>query len=229
LIVGYGNQPNSSLAQFQFTSGIMNTTAEYTDTDNGGFSHTGFSPLTEFYGDDRAYTINSLTQSGNTVTVTTTANLFVSNQVVVISGVSAGSGGCTSAAANVIGGEQTITVTSPSTFTFLSAANATIGGLDGTCTLTSALATGPTQDYVFFASVLPEVYAFDLPLTSATQTPSATNTTSVDDSPFGIIIDNDSSDGQASSIYFGTLNSETSICGATAYYCAVKLTQAGLN
>jgi hypothetical protein len=76
----------SILAQFQFTSGIMNTTAEYTDTDNSGF----VSPLTEFYGNDQAYTIGTLTQSGNTVTVTTASNLFVSNQVVVISGVAAG-------------------------------------------------------------------------------------------------------------------------------------------
>ncbi len=228
LLVEYPSQPNGSLAQFQFTSGILNTTAEYTDN-NSSFGIASFSPLTEFYGDDQAYTIGTVTQSGNTVTVTTAANAFVSDQVVVVSGVQAGSGGCTSAAANAIGGEQTVTVTSPTSFTFTSAVSATIGGVNGSCTLTSALATGPTQDYLFFASTHPEVFTFDLPLTSATQAPAATNTTSVGASSGagGMIIDNDSSSGQASSIYFGT-GGPTSNCGPSAY-CAVKLTQAGLN
>jgi hypothetical protein len=66
------------------------------------------------------------------------------------------------------------------------------------------------------------MFAFDLPLSSATQTPAATNTTSVGTGGSiggegGIIVDNDSNDGQASSIYF-------SVSGL-----AVKLTQAGLN
>ena len=137
-----------------------------------------FSPLTEFYGDDQAYTIGTVTQSGNTVTVTTAANEFVSNQIVVISGVEAGTGGCTSAAANAIGREQTVTVTSPTTFTFTSTVNATIGGANGSCNVTSALATGPTQDYLFFSSTRPEVFTFALPLSGATQTATATNTTS---------------------------------------------------
>lgn len=222
LLVAYDSEPNGSLAQLQFTSGIMNTTAEYTDTDNGGFNGYYFSPLTEFYGNDQAYTIGSVAQSGNTVTVTTTANSFVSTQVVVISGIETGTGGCTSAAASAIDGEQTVTLTSPTTFTFTSAVNTNIGGANGICNLASALATGPTQDYLFFSSTLPEMFAFDLPLTSDTQTPASTNTTSVGyGGPIGgeggIIIDNDSSDGQASSIYF------------SASGLAIKLTQAGLN
>jgi hypothetical protein len=40
-----------------------------------------------------------------------------------------------------------------------------------------------------------------------------------------MIVDNDSSDGQASSVYFVT--GSTSSCAGEA--CAVKLTQAGLN
>ena len=44
-----------------------------------------------------------------------------------------------------------------------------------------------------------------------------------------MIVDNDSTAGQASSIYFGTLATSTTICGTTAAYCAVKLTQAALQ
>ncbi len=225
LLVAYEN-PNS-LAQFQFTSGLMNTTPQYTDTDNGGFnSGAAFSSLTEFYGNDQAYTIGTVTQNGDTVTVTTTANAFVSNQVVVMSGVAGGTGGCTSAAASAISGEQTITVINPTTFTFTSGATATIGGSNGSCTLTNALATGPTQDYLFFGqsviSSQPEIFAYNLPLLSTTQAPTATNTTSAGNGTGGIVVDNDSSDGQASSIYFLTS------C-QTYFTCAVKLTQAGLN
>ncbi|MGA8090499.1 MAG: hypothetical protein WCA10_24705 [Terracidiphilus sp.] len=230
LLVAYDSRPGS-LTQIQFTSGIMNTTAEYTDTDNGGFGNLNFSfsPLTEFYGNDQAYAISAVTQSGNRLTVTTTANAFVSNQVVVISGVVAGTGGCTSAAVRAMGGEPTVTVTSPTTFSFTSAVDANIGGANGNCNLASALAIGPTQDYLFFGSAFPaEVSTFDLPLTSDTQTAAATNATSVgSNGTSGIIIDNDSSEGQASSIYF-TTQGTTSSCGISSY-CAVKLTQAGLN
>jgi hypothetical protein len=225
LLVAFNNSPGGRLAQLQFTSGIMNTTAEYTDSNGLGTDGYSFSPLTEFYGDDQAYSIDTVTQSGNTVTVTTTANAFVSNQVAVISGVAAGTGGCTSAAVNAMDGEQTVTVTGATTFTFTSAVNTTIGGANGSCSLTSALATGPTQDYLFFASTQPEIFAFDLPLTSATQAAAATNATSVATGTGGMIVDNDSGDGQASSIYFVT--GSTSSCAGEA--CAVKLTQAGLN
>ena len=42
-------------------------------------------------------------------------------------------------------------------------------------------------------------------------------------------MDNDSNNGQASSIYFGTQATSTTQCGTTAAYCAVKLTQSGLQ
>jgi hypothetical protein len=45
----------------------------------------------------------------------------------------------------------------------------------------------------------------------------------------GIVVDNISTQAQASSIYFGTLATSTTQCGATAAYCAVKLTQSGLQ
>ena len=45
----------------------------------------------------------------------------------------------------------------------------------------------------------------------------------------GITVDNNSGQAQASSIYFGTLQkSAASPCGANLY-CAVKLTQGGLQ
>jgi hypothetical protein len=42
-------------------------------------------------------------------------------------------------------------------------------------------------------------------------------------------VDNDSTSGQASSIYFGMLATSTTVCGTTAAYCAVKLTQSLLE
>ena len=63
-------------------------------------------------------------------------------------------------------------------------------------------------------------------MTGATQTAAATNTGSVGlRTGGGIIVDNDSADGEASSIYFVTDSSTT--CSAEA--CAVKLTQGGLD
>jgi hypothetical protein len=46
--------------------------------------------------------------------------------------------------------------------------------------------------------------------------------------PSGMIPDNESTDTQASSIYFSGLGAEACVTGGTGY-CAVKLTQAGLN
>jgi hypothetical protein len=79
-----------------------------------------------------------------------------------------------------------------------------------------------------------ELYTFLLPnslLVASGAAPAsvATNTTDVAGGTSGIIVDNDSTGGQASSIYFGTLATSTTICGTTATYCAVKLTQALLQ
>jgi hypothetical protein len=57
----------------------------------------------------------------------------------------------------------------------------------------------------------------------------ATNTTDAVGGTSAIIVDNDSTAGQASSIYFGTLATSTTVCGNTAAFCAVKLTQSGLQ
>ncbi len=53
--------------------------------------------------------------------------------------------------------------------------------------------------------------------------PTATGGTSA------IVIDNVSADAQASSIYFTTQATSATTCGATAAYCAIKLTQSALN
>jgi hypothetical protein len=215
--------------QYQFTSGTMATTAQYS---NQFLSHGGpyeCSPLAELYSKDVAYTPTALTQSGTTVTATTATNLFENGQVVTIAGVAAGTGGCTAPAVAGINGEQTVTVTSGTTFTFTSPVSTTI--TSGSCGLAGSSATGPTQDYMFFSVnySTPEAYTFTLPLTSAGQAATATNTTSVTGGTSGMAVDNVSTSGQAASIYFGTLATSTSVCGTTAAYCAVKLTQSALQ
>ncbi len=228
LVVCFQSTTVPHLAQYQFVSGALQTTAQF---NNSSFITAGTlqscSPTTEFYGSDVAYTPTVLTQSGKTVTVTTATNKFVSNQVVTIANVASGTGGCTAAAAAAINGEKTVTVVSATVFTFTSAVSATI--TSGSCTLTGSSATGPTQDYVFFGTSQPSAWTFTLPMTSATQAATASNTGSVTGGASGIIVDNDSADGQASSIYFGTQATSTTQCGTTAAYCAVKLTQSALK
>jgi hypothetical protein len=92
------------------------------------------------------YSISSVAQSGTTVTVTTaTENALVPGQVVVISGVSYGVGGCSQLSpfsadpAAAMDGDQTITGTSSTTFTFTSSVSASI--TSNQCTLTSATAS----------------------------------------------------------------------------------------
>jgi hypothetical protein len=216
------------LSQFAFTTGTMNAAVQFDDqfvATGGAFE---CSPPVEIYSKDVAYTPTALTQAGTTVTVTTAANLFKNGQVVTIANVTAGTGGCTAAAVAGINGEQTLTTSSGTVFTFISPVSTTI--TSGSCTLTGSTSTGPTQDYVFFAdNMTPEAYTFTLPLTVATQAATATNTTSVTGGASGMAVDNVSTSGQAASIYFGTLATSTTVCGTTAAYCAVKLTQALLQ
>jgi hypothetical protein len=178
---------------------------------------------------DVSYTVSSISQSGTTVSVTTSAaNKFVAGQTVVISGIVA-AGACSSPAVTAIDGEQTV-LASGTTFTFTSPVSATFG--TGVCTLSTPTAVGPTQDYLFFSTTTPaEVYTFEPPVATAISwsAATATNTTDATGGTSAIIVDNDSSDGQASSIYFGTLGTSTTLCGSGTNYCAVKLTQAALN
>jgi hypothetical protein len=226
-----------NLETLEFTAaGALNTTQgtegyygfAYNGTNAAGA--TTCAPLTEFYGKNVAYTpsaVTTATGTPTTVTVTTPTNLFVTGQVVTIAGVTAGSGGCSAAAIADINGEQTITVTSGTVFTFTIPITT---GAAGTCGLSTPTATGPTVDYLFMGGNIPaEVYSFTLPMPNSTaaSAPAATAATAdATGGTSGMIVDNDSTDGEASSIYYGTL-SESTACGTA--YCAIKLTQAGLN
>jgi hypothetical protein len=93
-----------------------------------------------------SYVITGITQTGTTVTVTTNIDhVFVTGQVVIISGVSAGTGGCTSAAAAAIDGVQTLTA-APGYFADFTFTSTHIGSITGgQCTLAAnAAAVGPT-------------------------------------------------------------------------------------
>jgi hypothetical protein len=234
ILVSYQGTGSIRLAEWGFVSGALQTTRLFDSNFYVGAS-VGSSPSTEFYGSSVAYTPSQLTQSLTQVTVTTSAsNAFVTGQVVTIAGITAGSGGCMGPARTAINGEQTITRVSATVFTFTSAVSTTITA--NSCTLTGSSATGSTQDYIFFGSGQPAVYAFTLPMVD-NQNPLYTNTTSVTgpggngaaSATSGMIVDNDSNSGQASSIYFGTQATSTTQCGTTAAYCAVKLTQSGLQ
>jgi len=91
-----------------------------------------------------------------------------------------------------------------------------------------------TTDFIFLGegyTSFAYLYGFTISGTTATgisgspitSYPDATAGTS------GIIIDNIASQAQASSIYFTTLAKSTTVCGSTSAYCAVKLTQSGLQ
>lgn len=95
----------------------------------------------------------------------------------------------------------------------------------------STTATTPTTAYTF------EMWPIGIPLTlystiGGTGGAAITVDTAYSGGTSGIIVDNTSSGAQASSIYFGTLSNLTTICGQTSgvnNYCAVKLTQSGLQ
>jgi hypothetical protein len=153
--------------------------------------------------------------------------------MVTLAGVAAnGANTCTAADITAInGGMQTVASATATSFTFA----ATIPTATTGCTVTGATATGgPDYLFVGVAQNPTELYSFLLPnsllvASGVAPTSVATNTTDVAGGTSGMIMDNDSTAGQASSIYFGTLATSTTICGATAAYCAVKLTQALLQ
>jgi hypothetical protein len=214
----------SAVVTYEFSGGTMSTS--YT-----GFRYTSVSaattcsPLTEFYGLDVSKTPTAVTTAtGNPTTVTVTvSNTFVAKQYVTIAGVNSGTGGCSGAVATAIDGEQVLATASGTAITFTIPVST---ASNGTCTLSTPTAVGPTQDYLFYGTNIPEAFTYLLPSTSVgSGGSSATNTTTADvaGGTSGMIIDNDSGDGQASSIYFGTL----AACSGSNY-CAIKLTQSGL-
>jgi hypothetical protein len=175
-----------------------------------------------------SYTVTGITQAGTTVSVTLGANAFVAGQTIVLSNIAANGVNCTAADVGWLNGEQTV-LAAGNPLTFTAPVSASVSG----CTLTGATAVGPTADYMFFGTSAPaEAYSFTLPMANGTQTSwgagTASDTADATGGTSGMTVDNDSTDGQASSIYFGTLAPSTA-CGTGTTYCAIKLTQSGLN
>ena len=227
---GTGGQ---QLKELQFVSSTLQTTPSNNDKPQIGTNNSPISPLTEFY-NSQVFTVTGVTASTTVVTVTAN-NTLAANDLVTLSGVAANTtNNCTAAdIAAINGGIQTVVSATATSFTF----DATIPtATTGTgCTVTGATATGG-PDYLFVGvNENPSaVYTFLLPsslLVGSGDAPNAvaTNTTDPVGGTSGMIVDNDSTDAQASSIYFGTLATSTTVCGNTAAYCAVKLTQSGLQ
>jgi hypothetical protein len=227
---GTGGQ---QLKELQFISSTMQTTPPNNDKPQMGNNASPLSPLTEFY-NTQLSTVTGVTASTTVVTVTAN-NTLAANDLVTLSGVAANvTNNCTAAdIAAINGGIQTVVSATATNFTFDAAIPTATTGAG--CTVTGATATGG-PDYLFVGVVQnpTELYSFLLPnsllvASGAAPVSVATNTTDVAGGTSGIIVDNDSTGGQASSIYFGTLATSTTICGSSAAHCAVKLTQAALQ
>ena len=227
---GTGGQ---QLKELQFVSSTLQTTPQNNDKPQLGTNASPISPLTEFY-NSQVFTVTGITASTTVVTVTA-SNTLAANDLVTLSGAAAStSNNCTAAdIAAINGGIQTVVSATATSFTFdASVPTATTGT---GCTVTGATATGG-PDYLFLGvnENSSAVYTLLLPsslLVASGDAPTvaATNTTDAVGGTSGIIVDNDSNAGQASSIYFGTLGTSTTVCGTSATYCAVKLTQSGLD
>jgi hypothetical protein len=220
---GTGGQ---QLKAFQFVSSALQTTPEAKPQIGTGPSV--ISPLVEFY-NSQVFTVTAVAASTTVVTVTATNTLAV-NDMVTISGVTANTtNDCSAGDVSAInGGLQTVVSASGTQFTF----NATIpeATTGAGCTVTGATATGG-PDYMFLGVIQnpAEAYSFLLPAEAVSGTPTETNTADVAGGTSAMVVDNDSTAGQASSLYFGTLATSTTICGTTAAYCAIKITQAALE
>jgi hypothetical protein len=226
---GTGGQ---QLKELQFVSSAMQVTPQNSDKPQTGTGASPLSPLTEFYNPLGVFTVTGVTASTTVVTVTA-SNTFAVNDLVTVSGVTSNANCAAGDIAPITAGMQTVASATATNFTF----NATIptATTGAGCTVTGATATGG-PDYMFVGvnQNPTELYSFLLPnsllvASGAAPTSAATNTADVAGGTSGMIVDNDSTAGQASSLYFGTLATSTTICGTTAAYCAVKLTQSGLQ
>jgi hypothetical protein len=227
---GTGGQ---QIKELQFVSSTMQATPVNNDKPQIGSNPSPLSPLTEFY-NTQVFTVTGVTATTTVVTVTAT-NTLAANDLVTLSGVAANAtNNCTAADITAInGGIQTVISATATNFTF--DATIPVATTGAGCTVTGSTATGG-PDYLFVSAAEnpTELYSFLLPnallvASGAAPTSVATNTTDVAGGTSGMIMDNDSTAGQASSIYFGTLAPSTTICGATSAFCAVKLTQAALQ
>jgi hypothetical protein len=229
---GTGGQ---QLKELQFISSALQTTPPNGDKPQMGTNASPISPLTEFY-NSQEFTVTGVTASATTDVVTVTANnTLAANDLVTLSNVANNlPNNCTALDIGAInGGVQTVVSATATNFTF--AANITATTTGSGCTVTGATATGGA-DYLFVGvNENPSaVYSLILPsslLVAQGDPPNnaVTNTTDAVGGTSAMIVDNDSTAAQASSIYFGTLATSTTVCGTTAAYCAVKLTQSGLQ
>jgi hypothetical protein len=224
---GTGGQ---QLKELQFVSSTLQTTPQNNDKPQLGTNASPMSPLTEFF-NSQVFTVTGVTATTTVVTVKA-ANTLAANDLVTLSGVTSNAN-CSAADVSAInGGLQTVATASATQFTF----NATIPtATTGSCGVSGATATGG-PDYLFVGvNENPSaVYTFLLPSSllvgqGVAPTSVATNTTDAVGGTSAMIVDNDSTAGQASNIYFGTLATSTTVCGTSAAFCAVKLTQAGLQ
>ncbi|MFZ0979928.1 MAG: hypothetical protein WAN23_11055 [Candidatus Acidiferrales bacterium] len=225
IVAAASGTAGQQIKAFQFTSSVMSTTPEAKPQIGTGASV--ISPLTEFFNSE-VFTVTGVGATAAVVTVTAT-NTLAANDLITMSGVAANGGTCTAADVAVInGGLYTVASATGAQFTF----DATIPSPTAGCTVAGATATG-RPDYMFMGVVQnpSEIYTFLLPggVDTGVATPTAFNTADVAGGTSDMIVDNESPLGQASSIYFGTLATSTTLCGTTAAYCAVKLTQAGLQ
>jgi len=227
---GTGGQ---QIKELQFVSSTMQATPLNSDKPQVGTAPSPISPLTEFY-NSQVFTVTGVSASTTLVTVTA-SNTLAANDMVTLSGVASNTtNNCTAAdIAAINGGMQTVVLATATAFTFNATIPAATTGAG--CTVTGATATGG-PDYLFMGVVAnpTELYSFLLPnallvASGAVPITLATNTADIAGGTSGIIVDNDSTAGQASSIYFGTLATSTTICGTTTAYCAVKVTQSGLQ
>ena len=225
---GTGGQ---QLKEFQFVSSTMQNTPPNGDKPQLPNGPSPMSPLTEFF-NSQVFNVTGVTATTTAVTVTA-ANTLAANDMVILSGVTANAN-CSAADISAInGGVQTVASASGTQFTF----NATIptATTGSGCGVSGATATGG-PDYLFVgANQNPSaVYTLLLPSSllvglDAAPPTVASNTADAVGGTSDIIVDNDSTAGQASSLYFGTLATSNTVCGNTAAYCAVKLTQSALQ
>ncbi len=230
IIGGSSGTGGQQLKELQFISSTMQTTPPNGDKPQLGTGASPLSPLTEFF-NSQVFNVTGVTATTTVVTVTA-ANTLAANDLVTLSGVTANAN-CSAADVSAInGGVQTVASATATQFTF----DATIPtATTGSCGVSGATAAGG-PDYLFVGvNENPSaVYTFLLPsslLVGLDDAPTsvASNDTDAVGGTSAIIVDNDSTAGQASSIYFGTLATSTTVCGTNAAYCAVKLTQAGLE
>jgi hypothetical protein len=225
---GTGGQ---QLKAFQFASSTLQTTPDMGDKPQIGTGASVISPLTEFF-NSQPFTVSGVTATTTVVTVTAN-NTLAANDLITLSGVTSNANCSALDVSAINGGLQTVATAVATQFTFdATIPTATTGA---GCTVTGATATGGPDHLFFGVNQNPSaVYSLLLPnsllvASGAPPTMPVSNAADVAGGTSAMIVDNDSTAGQASNIYFSTLATSTSICGTTAAYCAVKLTQAALQ